>query len=143
MCYNALERGVVVKIVSARVRNLYMRVFLDAADRSGSNVVKAGNPALFKLRQRGDFVCVVPVLEGLGLISASRADNGQIYKFTILPEGMAYFEKRADEKWKFWRNSVIVPIVVSFVTALISGMLIPPTKDWLVSLLQSFLKSLQ
>ena len=132
-----------MKIVSARVRNLYMRVFLDAADRSGSNVVKAGSPALSKLRQRGDFARVVPVLEGLGLITASRADNGQIYKFTILPEGMAYFEKRLDEKWKFWRNSVIVPIIVSFVTAFISGMLIPPAKDWLASQLHAILKSLQ
>lgn len=132
-----------MKIISARVRNLYMRAFLDAADRSGSNVVKAGSPALSKLRQRGDFARVVPVLEGLGLITASRADNGQIYKFSILPEGIAYFEKRLDEKWKFWRNSVIVPIVVSFVTAFISGMLIPPAKDWLTSQLHAILKSLQ
>lgn len=124
MWYNPLERGVVVKIVSARVRNLYMRAFLDAADRSGSNVVKAGSPALSKLRQRGDFARAVPVLEGLGLITASRANNGQIYKFTIMPEGMAYFENdRAAREERRWTRGLAIAALVTSILSLASSCL--------------------
>ena len=113
-----------MKIISARVRNLYMRAFLDAADRSGSSVVKISNPALSNLLRRGDFTRVVPVLEGLGLIAAGRADNGQIYKFTIQPEGMAYFENdRAAREERCWTRGLAIAALVTSILSLASSCL--------------------
>lgn len=132
-----VKGGVLLKTVSRRTRDLYMRSFLNAAQHSGRNVIKSNDPLISHLQKRDDFANVISVLRGLDLVSASYADNGQIYKFTISASGICYFERRADERYKLIVNSIVLPVVVSIITTAVAVYILPPigrqVQSWLDS----------
>lgn len=123
-----------------RTRKLFMRTLLDVAARNKSDVVEPHAPELYELRQREDYDRVIAVLEGLGMIAEVKGPQFGSGRYRILPEGMCFFEKLQDDTRRFWCRNVAVPIALSFVTSVITTLIVQPVSGkvlhWLSGLLQ-------
>jgi hypothetical protein len=67
-------------------------------------------------------------------------DSDCVYGVYITHKGRHYEEVVRQEKREFWRKSVYVPIIVAFVTAILTQYILPPLVTGLISLLQSMTK---
>lgn len=54
-------------------------------------------------------------LDGMDLVKLSFAD-GKIRTLSLTKQGLVFFETASDERWRFIRRSILVPIGVSIVT---------------------------
>lgn len=129
-----------MKTVKMKTRKLFMRTLLDVAARNGSDLVEPHAPELHDLRQRVDYDRVIAVLEGLGLIAEVKGPQFGSVRYRILPDGMCFFEKLQDDTRRFLCRSVVVPIGLSFVTSVITTLIVQPLAGkvlhWLSGLLQ-------
>lgn len=129
-----------MKTIKMKTRKLFMRTLLEVAARNGSDLVEPHAPELHELRQREDYERVIAVLEGLGLIAEVKGPQFGSARYRILPDGMCFFEKLRDDTSRFWCRSVAVPIALSFVTSVITTLIVQPVSGkvlhWLSGLLQ-------
>ena len=59
---------------------------------------------------------------------------------SLTDSGKCYFERKSDEKWEFFRKSIITPIFVSFITTSITVITNSET-EWLLKMIE-LIKSL-
>lgn len=98
-----------------------MKVLLRLALEEANGRIRPHHPKLAKLRKRKDYDRVITVLAGMGLLTSVPGDKSGSVRFELTPEGLCYFEKQADYKRRVLVNSVLLPIAVAFVTALITS----------------------
>lgn len=108
-----------------RTRKLFMRTLLDVAARNKSDVVEPHAPELHELRQREDYDRVIAVLEGLGLIAEVDGPQFRSVRYRILPEGMCFFEKLRDDLRSLLVRSILIPVLVSLITAALTVYVLP------------------
>lgn len=115
-----------MKTISWFLRRRYMKSLVSAARRKGSATFVLNQNTVPKLLSRSDFPIVLSVLEGLGLIAIRYTDNSLPYAVTLTSSGLSFFERSRDECFRFIRRSILVPILVAFITAAVSVYILPP-----------------
>ena len=113
------------KIVKTKTRKLFMRTLLEVAARNKSDLVEPHAPELHVLRQREDYDRVIAVLEGLGLIATVNDINHRSKRYKILPEGLCFFERLRDDLRSLLVRSILIPVLVSLITAALTVYVLP------------------
>ena len=100
-----------------------MQIFCDYCHENRCFTVPVKEASLVHLAHENDFVSNLRVLHGLGYISVNWVKGLRPEYIMVTPEGFAFFEKLSEEKRKFWRESVILPITLAIITTLITNVL--------------------
>lgn len=70
--------------------------------------------------RRKDVRLAIRVLAAMGYLCVFYDNSGYANHIELTKAGKCYFEMQRDEFWRFVRRSILVPILVSFVTAVIT-----------------------
>lgn len=106
-----------MKTINSFQLNSCMHKILKNADE-GSSMWKG--ESLDNFCKKGFNQRLLHCLADYDFISLISADNNQIFAVIVLPEGYTYFSKKQENLSKFILKSIIVPIAVSFTTAIIT-----------------------
>lgn len=115
-----------MRCISRRVRHRFMKAFVYSTRRSRTNYVDFKNPKVAALKKRKDFSDVVQVLFGLGLVKVHYMPGDPQPRYLLTDAGLSYLERCADERRRAVVNSILVPILVSIVTAMVTLYILQP-----------------
>ena len=124
-----------MKPISRHTRDLYMRTIVSACRQSPRHSLRLNDATVPALIVRKDFANVLYALEGLDLLSVHSAENQGPYAVTLTPSGIAYFERRSDERCQLILRSIVIPVIVALLTTMVTVYTLPPLgerlKRWL------------
>lgn len=104
--------------ISKRTRDKVLRCISDILYEQSNPLLKPDHPRLLELKLQ-DMEEVLGKLEDMGLVDIQWTGEG-IYNMGLTPAGNVYFERTSDERGRFWFRSIWVPIMISFVTTLLT-----------------------
>lgn len=107
-----------MKPVSLKCRNAVMRRMIDL-HYAKATPVRPQDLRMNLFSSDADIDQVIDVLIGSGDLSATEYIDGSRV-ISVTNSGLAFFERLIDERQRFIRRSILVPIVVAFATTVLT-----------------------
>lgn len=112
--------------ISKRKRTQCMRIIQKyLSDSSTNRSLSASQLYNYGLSKSIDAEHMIDVLCGLGFVTSKKSASGNHHLIQLSDKGICYFETLADERRNIILNSFFIPILVAFVTSLLTLYVLP------------------